>query len=974
MQRLEETKIADLHKEIDALYSLKISLVKIFDDLIETNKYLEIYNSQYWQLKLEIQYLENAKKVLIEVQAMSKNDEKFKEKISEVEKLIMNAKASDFVIDATKGLLRGPRMINDATRDLQIIVKAFLDKKSSVDCQYNSLGEIIVTINQEFPPKNLTQILKNQPDLNFIFVGMSDEEIAALDTRYIMFLTPKALPEENKEKDKKKEKKKKKDGDDTWVEDISDAIAKPKIRPSECIEYDLTFVDENDKSIRKPKIIYLTKTKNGDGLRYEVVGMDDQLKSNIILWITLPSEFRNKEPAYIIAHKKEFLPILFKITTSDGYTQGVTITEKEGKRFPRPRDYIDLDTKDQFSKLTYAEKLAITLYTSEFYNLMNSLLRDFGQRQKFEKVADFISTSDKQLKLFIANGSLTQKVKESLLCIVFCNQGLLRAEQNQDLNVSVKVTTRGEGGGEGMVALNEMRLNAMNEKGGIVTHVAPTSSSYKHHVSNAFSTRENPTIIIIYSLGHGVNVAPLSCERGEDEVLFAPSLFKYIQLIKEGNITKFIIVPIKSIDQLTPFSYMNITADLRTALICIIDKLTNMVTAFKETSKHQLPKESVNKLITHIQKALNEIDKEGGDVRNYSQLTQNELKTLQDIFIQVTSQLESSKSTTAKNIFVYLQTVQGVVNKLTANVIMTITQNTLCASLSYTNNILIDASERLTTLIEKSHNEFDRQLQKTINQLIKQIYITSYEIARVNNFQEYSQLTEIELYNFKKVFGDVVRYLSGPEQVNSQEAKKLLSCMLLVKGELINLSTQISLAIRTKVADDSTLAVHSLASSSSTASATTSNLTGPLNSSLDSISSNSRAPSSLMTTTDTATTTVSALASPSSTSLLASSITHSLSSSYASTSSIPSSSTGKIKLILTEKVSEKKSEKNADESNEAQKEAITAQDQDQKESKSLSYSKVTMKKSPQANSQNNQSTSSKDQPPAEHGNSFYKKS
>ncbi|BCA95027.1 hypothetical protein TUM19329_13880 [Legionella antarctica] len=78
----------------------------------------------------------------------------------------------------TKHLKQGPRLKNDATKDLEEIVRIFLDAGEDVVCRYNSYGELEVKTG--FKIFNLTQILMHQPD--FEHFAFSNKEMKHYET------------------------------------------------------------------------------------------------------------------------------------------------------------------------------------------------------------------------------------------------------------------------------------------------------------------------------------------------------------------------------------------------------------------------------------------------------------------------------------------------------------------------------------------------------------------------------------------------------------------------------------------------------------------------------------------------------------------------------------------------------------------------------------------------------------------------
>ncbi|KTD23852.1 Uncharacterised protein [Legionella lansingensis] len=64
--------------------------------------------------------------------------------------------------EITSKLKKGPRLKSDATKDLEDVVRIFLDTSQKSICQFNHYGELEVRANGKI--FNLTQILLHQPD------------------------------------------------------------------------------------------------------------------------------------------------------------------------------------------------------------------------------------------------------------------------------------------------------------------------------------------------------------------------------------------------------------------------------------------------------------------------------------------------------------------------------------------------------------------------------------------------------------------------------------------------------------------------------------------------------------------------------------------------------------------------------------------------------------------------------------------
>jgi hypothetical protein len=359
-----------------------------------------------------------------------------------------------------------------------------------------------------------------------------------------------------------------------------------------------------------------------------------------------------------------------------------------------------------------------------------------------------------------------------LLGIVFCNNGLLHAEQYQHPEDIVKVTARGEGGKESMKKLNEAREEAILKKGGIVTHTAPTSTSNAVSTAKIFaeSKEGNPTLFVVMSPDAGINISPLSCMSGEDEVLLAPSSFKLVLQPQEGKITQFTAVPIRSIDQLKPFSYMHETADLRTSLICIKDTLTELFEGYKKEFKKSKHREEVSNLIVLIENILKKVGEEG-DIRDYTESIQQELDKINDAIRDVKADLKDSDSKTSKKILKYICDVENKIISLAMNTSLAVSKNNFCLAIIDINNVLPFLLERY-----KDAPAYDKKLQDPVDKLIKQINKTLYELNNDSDIKS--------IYDLQATFVQVLYALEPKQEV--PEIKTILD-YLTSENDKINL-------------------------------------------------------------------------------------------------------------------------------------------------------------------------------------------
>ncbi|MBX3708470.1 MAG: hypothetical protein KIT56_07045 [Gammaproteobacteria bacterium] len=498
---LEKLSIDDIKaiKKIKQDYLIyiegKLRTEKNSDRIKEYTDFINEINGELNSLDIALKELENIQEKFNTLGANPEQAETLLKKAKEIEKLIMQAKSTDTLQEiygtvyeqATEDLLVGPRMKSDATKDLELIVNAFLSPKNKIVCRYNSEGEIEVTINDKFPPKNLTQILKNKPDLEHIELN----NVNAARKNYVNFL-------------------------------IKEAAVKPKIASP------LKYEDKKKAGLDHQNKKFPTKL--------DYAALEEKKKSS-------DSNINNMSPGDFEKSLHGFNP------------------EKEKNP----------------DELAYAEKLAITLQTGEAYAGVNLLLRSFGQENDFENKSNFNRVTDPSVKSFLQGNDLTKKVKEMLLIAVFSHLGFSHIQSKMDTK-NYQATTRGESG-DYMQDINQQRKSAMEDKTGIVQNLAPTSTSSDLEKESRFLVNPGPTAATVTQVvsGAGIDISTYSSQPKESEKIFPASQFRFIGRREEENQTRFIAVPVRSLDDINPLSYSSTIADLRTGLIHLKDELQTIL-------------------------------------------------------------------------------------------------------------------------------------------------------------------------------------------------------------------------------------------------------------------------------------------------------------------------------------------------------------------------------------------------------------
>lgn len=317
-------------------------------------------------------------------------------------------------------LKKGPRLKSDATKDLEAIVKLFLNPTQKAQCRFNALGELEVVFNDQI--FNLTQILMHQPD--FEHFSFSDE----VSEHYEMF--------------------------------IETASHKPSL--------------------------------------------------------------------------------------------------EGGVFIPRQEDYEKADKNKRYTQLTYGEKLAITLYTSNFYEEINSFLRTQGRDISFKELS-----SDR----------LTEIVKEIVLASCLAAHGLTRLElPNDSDDSSLQEVYRAESSHRIPESVWKQRHKAID------THIPIRQDGFisSSEDMNAMKLSGTDTTLKISQPHHGIGkrVQDLSYKGDEQEVLLVPGTqLAFGSFSQDKGRKVFEAFVVRSLDGIDPSSYSTVNAEIRTQLISLREQV-----------------------------------------------------------------------------------------------------------------------------------------------------------------------------------------------------------------------------------------------------------------------------------------------------------------------------------------------------------------------------------------------------------------
>ncbi len=336
----------------------------------------------------------------------------------------------------------------------------------------------------------------------------------------------------------------------------------------------------------------------------------------------------------ILEHHPDFEQISFDNEAIKRYEDFI-VNEATNKPFIKAENQITFPTPEEYairedeSNLHYGEKLATTIYTTEFYSDMNTFLRRFGRTNK--------TTNDtEQLNLYI---------KEVMLASAFTSHGLSKpktlednAEQPQ-LTVQAildqdKESLQAYGGSttetlyRGEKVTNPSDLERLKQKTDTienntpVVHASLTSTTTNQRIAEtAFATGGTKIISEIkqpQALNPiGKDVSNLSQFQGEGEVLFPPDTqFLYYKYDHEHeNEHKVYAIPVRTIEGIDPFSYSHSEMKVRTDLIHAREELNE-----SKYEQDDATKELANKLMAILDQAIADFDSQKPRAEKIAQL------------------------------------------------------------------------------------------------------------------------------------------------------------------------------------------------------------------------------------------------------------------------------------------------------------------------------------------------------------------
>lgn len=230
-------------------------------------------------------------------------------------------------------------------------------------------------------------------------------------------------------------------------------------------------------------------------------------------------------------------------------------------RLPTQEDYLAADKNNLYTQLSYGEKLAITLYTSNFYEEINGFLRSQGREARLKT---------------LTQETLTQEVKEIVLATCLAAHGLTRLqlpEKSNDNNL--QELYRAESSHKIPESLWQQRHKTMaahlplRQEGFISTSEEITAMKIGG-TDTLLKITQPPDSI-------GKKVQDLSYKPDEQEILLPPGTqLAFSSFMEEKGRKVFHAFPVRSLDGINPHSYSTLHAEIRTQLIAVFESVRQL--------------------------------------------------------------------------------------------------------------------------------------------------------------------------------------------------------------------------------------------------------------------------------------------------------------------------------------------------------------------------------------------------------------
>lgn len=424
----------------------------------------------------------------------------------------------DVYAEQTYHLEQGPRNKSEATYDLEKIALAFLNESAHViTVFYNGRQELEVQIDDD--TYNLTQILEHA---DFEHLEFADN---AFDG-YVAFLRKKTN----------------------------------RYRP----HLDEEPEDNLDEHIQSAEI-----TKTVELIEKPTEKMTEEATEDL-------TEDLTEE---LIDDMTEDLTELTYVELADLELDEVEFAEKESGQkkdgFPTRKDFHTRDPEGIYDDLSYAEKLAVNIYTTPAYHDINAFLRTRGKSENLRK---------------LPAQELAQQVKETILVCCIAANGLnkihIESPESGDESVKLEKLNRFEKKND-MEAVFQERVKDVKKKRKEKKQEAFISSSLKDDIN--FS-RYDTYVTIYQPFGKnplGKRVELLADLKKEREVLFPPGTqLKFYGYRNKERHHYFAAIPVRSLEgAAVPLMYSAKNIVIRDELIKLHEEFTQALGTYQRERK-----------------------------------------------------------------------------------------------------------------------------------------------------------------------------------------------------------------------------------------------------------------------------------------------------------------------------------------------------------------------------------------------------
>ncbi len=297
--------------------------------------------------------------------------------------------------------------------------------------------------------------------------------------------------------------------------------------------------------------------------------------------------------------------------------------ENEKKAVLTRKDYAKSEGKDK-NRLQYGEKLATTLYTTNFYQEINSFLRKFGRfdvdakSQNAEELSLYVKEvtlaaaltshglskpeqekSDDDEKALTIEAILAQNAEDLKTHAQFSTETLYRGEKIHNFSGEKRFEQKLEAI-ENKIPLNQSGLTSTSKEDSVAKDFLKLGSPGRHEIITEIEQPQakNPL---------GKDVSKLSAVKKESEVLYphGTQFLYYKHEAEYQNSSVLSAIPVRTIEGIDPFSYSHSEMKVRTNLIHAREELNKFEFKYGQDNAVE---ELVEKMKMMLDQAITDFD------------------------------------------------------------------------------------------------------------------------------------------------------------------------------------------------------------------------------------------------------------------------------------------------------------------------------------------------------------------------------